>query len=57
MWVSIPPIGYLEQLTGAIMASGDWQHVEGAQKKAFLQTLTKPVTKLVVQVRGIRLYL
>ncbi|XP_054710095.1 sodium-dependent phosphate transport protein 2B-like [Uloborus diversus] len=41
--------GYLEKLTEAIMASGNWHHVEGAQKKAFLQRLTKPITSLVVQ--------
>lgn len=46
------PLGYLERLTGAIMDSGDWHHMEGTQKNTFLQKLTKPVTSLVVQVRG-----
>lgn len=42
--------GYLEKMTGAIMSSGDWHHVEGAGNQAFLQTVTKPVTELLVQV-------
>ncbi|CAL1278365.1 unnamed protein product [Larinioides sclopetarius] len=43
--------GYLEKLTGAIMASGEWHQAEGGggQKQAFLQTITKPITLWIVQ--------
>ncbi|KAF8788250.1 sodium-dependent phosphate transport protein 2B-like [Argiope bruennichi] len=42
--------GYLEKLTGAIMASGEWHHADGGvQKQAFLQTITKPITLWIVQ--------
>ncbi|GIY25382.1 hypothetical protein CEXT_815231 [Caerostris extrusa] len=42
--------GYLERVTDAIMSSGEWHQVEGgAPKQAFLQTITKPVTRMVVQ--------
>ncbi|KAG8180735.1 hypothetical protein JTE90_004692 [Oedothorax gibbosus] len=41
--------GYLEKTTDAIMSSGDWHHVEGAGQQAFLQTITKPFTELLVQ--------
>ncbi|GFS72415.1 hypothetical protein NPIL_691401 [Nephila pilipes] len=43
--------GYLEKLTSAIMATGEWHRVEGGggQKQAFLQTITKPVTNWIVQ--------
>ncbi|KAF8791245.1 Sodium-dependent phosphate transport protein like [Argiope bruennichi] len=43
--------GYLEKLTGAIMGSGEWFHTDGGvQKQGFVQTITKPVTLLIVQV-------
>ncbi|XP_015918963.1 sodium-dependent phosphate transport protein 2B [Parasteatoda tepidariorum] len=41
--------GYLESLTGAIMDTGDWHHVEGAKQTGFLQQITKPATSLIVQ--------
>lgn len=44
--------GYMYHVTNAIVSSASWHHSDGgsAANRELLQTLTKPLTKLIIQV-------
>lgn len=41
---------YLENLTNAIMSISDWKQEESGAKTEFLNKLTKPFTKMIIEV-------